>query len=277
VADRIHHPRIVGFLAVLVWALTTVSPAAADPPCDLFDDIARCEGGGGGGGGEPDPSEPPYYFEPWVYRGVCDWSDALLYERLKIWTDGSGLVEVERVCVDPGEGEDEAWDELVEAIEALSDPRWESSPDNAIGPGLTGLDTWLWYSGQTQIGPVDATWADPVVGVVFEVQGRAWSGELAWSPGTGDVIDRSVTTFEEAAEAGGSKADPVETYMYEVSAADAGHEGGYPVEMSILWVGEWRTRVVGGVWSAWSPMPNTYLDTFNGTYDVWQIRGVLTG
>jgi hypothetical protein len=219
----------------------------------------------------------PYYYTPWRLVGACDWSGLLEFRREQRWTDGSGRVEVEIVCVDPGGGEPVVWGVLVEEIEALSDARWESNPDNAVSPGLTGLETWLWYSGETTIGPIEVSWSDPTVGVVFEVEGRAWTATLRWVTGDGGDVSTRAEGFGEAAAVGGSVDDPAGRYVYETSAADAGFEGGYPVEMSLGWVGEWRTRTVGGSWGPWQPMTNTYLDVFTGSYDVWQIRSVLTG
>lgn len=274
-AGRLHRFSRLGLIA-LTLSLPSTAMAQVDvpDPCNLTPGQVGCDVGGDGGG-EP-TTDPPYSFTPWRFVGACDFTDFLQFVRERVYRDGRPN-ETERVCVDPGEAEDEVWDDLEDAVEALSDARWEASPDNAVGPGLTGLETWLWYSGETRVGPLFVTWTDAGTGVVFEAEGRAWTGEMSWDAGDGTTVASEVGAFDEALGAGGSLEEPAGTHVYETSARHAGFEGGYPVEMSLLWVGEWRYRVAGDAWSGWLPMANTSLDTFAGTYDVWQVRGVLTG
>ncbi|MFP4555005.1 MAG: hypothetical protein ACLFRT_14250, partial [Actinomycetota bacterium] len=72
---------------------------------------------------------------------------------------------------------------MASAVRALPDPSWESDPDGDVGLGLTGLETWLWYSNPTQVGPIEAIWVEPVTGIEFGVRGRGWTESISWNTG----------------------------------------------------------------------------------------------
>lgn len=62
------------------------------------------------------------------------------------------VVETQTECIDLEEGEDEIWDELASAIGALGGSALGVEPVHRPDNGLTGLETWLWYSDPSQVG-----------------------------------------------------------------------------------------------------------------------------
>ena len=79
-------------------------------------------------------------------------------------------------CIDLDDAATEIWAEVASAVADLPDPNWEANPDGHLSKGLTGLDTWLWYSNPSQVGPINATWTHPLTGLVFGVRGTGLDG-----------------------------------------------------------------------------------------------------
>ena len=145
-----------------------------------------------------------------------------------------------------------------------------------ISKGLTGLATWLWYSNPPQVGPIDATWTDPVTGIVFGVRGRGWTESISWDTGE-QRYDVFAATWDDAPLMGGSADAPAVTHVYNTTSADAGYGHGYPVSMELFWVGEYQVRVIAGVWTGWARFSSTLTETFPSTYEVVEVRSKLSG
>ncbi len=174
------------------------------------------------------------------------------------------------VCSDLPEGD--VWSDLVEDIEALPPPVWESSPPE---PGITGLETWLWHSGTTIAGPVSVSYTDGTTGRSFTLEGRAWVGTIVWDTGDGATVRSDALDHAAGASVGGSEPEPAATHTYETSSTDAGLTSGYPVTLTIAWVGEWRWREGSGPWQPWQPMLSTVDVTTADQFEVVQIVGSL--
>ncbi len=264
--------------------------AQAGGVCDLFPGSAGCEGGGSGGGGTGATTTTlarSYYWGAWFNSGECSDGDPR-YLRYLLWSNGGGYVlppELPNPPVGSILGTDrvyqvtcpdvrdfDVWEVLETEIEALPPLLWEASP---AGQGVTGLESWMWFSGETQVGPVTLSWTDPVTRITFNLEGRAWIGDIKWSTGDGDNPTTYALTYQSGAAIGGSEAHPAVTHLYEVSSADSGFEDGYPVALEVTWTGEWRWREAGGGWTPYRPMLNTASFSTNGTYEVVQIVSVL--
>lgn len=258
--------------------------------CDLNPSEAACQGGGSGGGpgdpGEPDPEpEQNYHWGGWIEVGTCvDDNPQIL--RYLLWSDGTYVRPWELTSVPPGSvlgvdrvfqlvctdlPEDDLWDVLVEAIEALPPPVWESSPAE---PGVTGLETWLWHSGTTTVGPVTTTWTHPPSGIAYSLEGRAWTGTITWRMGDGATVRADATGYATGAGLGGGETVPAARHTYQTSSASAGRPSGYPVNLTLRWVGEWRWSAGAG-WSAWQPMTSTVEVDTTTSFEVVQIVGDL--
>jgi len=271
-----------------VAVLARPSPAPAAEGCH-YDDIALelvCgdggTGGGGSGGGGGGSSTD--YWTGWYLAGACggggpvgdglvDITTPLVLAVRRHIVDGE-VVEVDTTCIDLDDAAGAAWAAVAAAIQALPDPRWEASPDGVVAPGLTGLDTWLWYGGSTQVGPIDATWVEPVTGLGFGVRGRGWTETITWdlSEATYRV---TAPRWDQAAGVGGSPERPAATHVYDTTSRAAGHPAGYPVELELYWVGEYQVLVPSGAWTAWAPIPSTLTETTPATYPVVQVRSKL--
>ncbi|MDF1598017.1 MAG: hypothetical protein P1T08_18240 [Acidimicrobiia bacterium] len=148
------------------------------------------------------------------------------------------------------------WNRLLSAATGLPDPAWEANPDGHFSKGLTGLDTWLWYSNPSQVGPIDATWTDPFTRFVFGVRGRGWTESIAWDTGEARY-DAFAPTWDEAPGMGSAPDAPAATHLYDVTSVDAGFGDGYPVSVELFWVGEYQISLVAGVWSDWARFSST--------------------
>jgi hypothetical protein len=270
----------------LVLALVTlsVSPAAADHQCYFDPELGRlvCEDHGEGGGGGTSTS----YWTSWQIVGQCgggglvggaliDLTSGLLLALRDRIEDGE-VVETQTQCIDVSESENLIWEAIVEAIQALPDPRWESDPDASVSTGLTGLETWLWYSNPSQVGPIEAIWVEPVTGIAFGVRGRGWTESITW-----DTSEASYEVFaavwDEAPGMGGSHETPAARHVYNTSSTAAGYGEGYPVSLDLLWVGEYQITVVGGVWTTWTRFVSTLTVNVPDTYEVVEVRSRLSG
>ena len=57
----------------------------------------------------------------------------------------------------------------------------------------------------------------------------------------------------------------------------AGHPDGYPVSVTLEWVGESRIRPPGAAWFTWTPIANTLTETGEDGYPVVEVRSALSG
>ena len=94
--------------------------------------------------------------------------------------------------------------------------------------GLTGLETWAWYEGDTQIQPFGFEVTDELTGLSIGVEAWAWITTYKWDFGDGAIGGSVAYRFEEAPGAAGSEADPPARHTYETSHDDAGLAEGYP-------------------------------------------------
>ena len=281
--------QLILVLVVLAGLAAIAQPASAAPDNCWYDPTERtwvCEDGGGGPGDE-DPGTD--YWTEWTLVGPCgggggvggglvDIRTGLLMAMRYHYVDGE-VTETQSVCLDLDGAETDAWDEIASAAEALPDPGWESNPDSRVSKGLTGLETWIWSSHETQVGPIAATWAEPVTGIVFAVEGRGWTETITWDTGDG-TYDAFAPTYFDADVLGGTPDDPPITHLYDTTSVDAGFGAGYPVALNLLWVGEYRVGIdVGGgtVWTEWARVLSTFAETFPASYDVVEVRSELAG
>lgn len=287
-------PCRLGLVAAAVLLALVAEPAVAQVGgiCDINPSAVGCEGGGTGGdsGGRevvPVVEDRSYYWAGWDALGACP-SDLPRSIRYLRWTDDgtyvrpTELTEVppgailgddrvyQLVCSDLPEGD--LWSSLVEDIESLPPPTWESSPPE---PGITGLETWLWHSGTTTAGPVTVAYTDGTTGRTFTLEGRAWVGSITWDTGDGSIVRADAVSHAVGTTIGGSEAEPAARHMYETSSADAGLAAGYPVALDLTWVGEWRWREGTGAWVAWRPMLSTADVSMSDLFEVVQIVAEL--
>lgn len=260
--------------AGVVFAMAT--PASASHEGCYFDPAVGalvCPGHEGGGPGDPG-DDPDYYYTQWQFLGACDWTGALHFRRYRIYTDGVTPTETQDICIELDPGIEAAWD--ADAIAALADPVWSANPDGTTSSGLTGLETWLWYQNPTRVGPIGVTWTDPVTGITSAVEGRCWVGTLTWGVGEGRYAV-SAGSFGAGASIGGSEAQPVATHVYDTTSTAAGFGEGYPVSVTLLWVGETRIRPPGAPWFTWTQIGNTLTNTATDLYKVVEVRASLSG
>lgn len=282
----------VALLLVMIVAGPTnaaLSQGIPEDPCEIRWTV-KCEGGGGGDD-EPSPPSGPYW-GGWISYGYCDWTIRILIERdlydldgtlattsegndpdaLNALSDDDGRI-YQQECWEPTEAGEAVEGQLVEDSKDLSPPLFNRNPEAL---GLTGLETWLWYQGETQIEPIELTWTDPVNALTFELQGRAWAESITWDMGNGDVVTSDIAaTWESSVDLGGDMTNPAATYTYETSAIQAGFaEGTYPVTVTLSWAGEWRL-FINGAWSAWTPILPGWADSGTFDYEVTQIRSVV--
>ena len=135
-----------------------------------------------------------------------------------------------------------------------------------ITEGLTGLDTWLWYEGGTEIPPFTLTFTDPGSGITMEIEAWAVLEAFVWDMGDGTIVTSAVP---------GSADDlphsAAATHRYE-------RKGDYTITFTAAWNGTYRWRQLpGGAWS--TPIPfadNPALIATSFTYPVSEVRAVLS-
>lgn len=284
-----------GVVSLLLMASLIAMPVDARSPghCDLDPLGLGCSGGGSGGGGGSSTTTTTilatYHWGSWGTYSTCRNGDPR-YIRYLHWEDHSLVSPVElvgpppvgaelgdsyvyqRVCVLLTVTSDTMWEELVEDIEALPEPITETSP---AATGITGMETWLWFEGATQAGPVAVSWTDGTTGVTFDLEGVAWVGSITWDMGEGSTVRSDALNHSAGATVGGSSTDPAATHLYEQTSEDYGHAAGFPLTMNVTWVGEWRWRAAGGVWEPWRPMTHSLTISSTRSYPVVQVIGQL--
>jgi hypothetical protein len=270
-------------IATLVGVALPATPASANHECYFDPDLGLvCEDHGGGGGGGSSTS----YWTSWQIVGECggggvvgggliDISTGLVLALRDHIVDGE-VIETQTQCIDLDDAENTIWDAIASAVRALPDPRWESNPDKSLSAGLTGLETWLWYSNPSQVGPIEAIWVEPVTGIEFGVRGRGWTESVTWDTGEASY-QVFAAVWDEAPGMGGSPESPAAGHVYNTSSTAAGYDAGYPVSLDLLWVGEYQVTVVGGVWTNWTRFASTLSETVPDTYEVDEVRSRLSG
>ncbi|MGI8516349.1 MAG: hypothetical protein ACR2NT_14705 [Acidimicrobiia bacterium] len=279
--------RSVGLATVLITLAVLFLPApsaSATHECYYDAELRRlvCEDHGGAGEEKP----PTSYWTSWQIVGACGGGGVGGSGLIDLRTpfalalrdhivDGE-VVETQTECIDLGEAENTIWEAIASAVSALPDPRWESDPDDTVSNGLTGLETWLWYSNPSQVGPIDAIWVEPVTGIEFGVRGRGWTESIGWNTGEA-TYDVFAATWDDAPGMGGSQESPAASHVYNTTSTAAGYDGGYPVSLDLLWVGEYQVTVVDGVWTNWTRFASTLAETIPDTYEVVEVRSNLSG
>lgn len=283
--SRESRSRRLAALTVMMLAAVALSamPASANHECYFDPDLGLvCEDHGGGGGGGSSAS----YWTSWqivsecggggvVGGGLIEISTGLVLALRDHIVDGA-VVETQTQCIDLNEAENTIWEAIASAVRALPDPRWESDPDKSLSAGLTGLETWLWYSNPSQVGPIEAIWVEPVTGLEFGVRGRGWTESVTWNTGEASY-QVFAAVWDEASGIGGSPESPAARHVYNTSSTAAGYDAGYPVSLDLLWVGEYQVTVVGGVWTSWTRFASTLAETVPETYEVDEVRSRLSG
>jgi hypothetical protein len=281
--SRESRSRRLTLLLVVAWLVITVlsTPAAAEHGC-YFDPALGlvCEDHGEGGEGSS-----TRYWTSWQIVGQCGGGGVVVGGLIDINTglvlalrdrivDGE-VVETQTQCIDLNEAGSTIWEAIASAVRALPDPRWESDPDKSLSTGLTGLETWLWYSNPSQVGPIEAIWVEPVTGIEFGVRGRGWPESVTWD--TGEASYQVFAAVWDAAPGmGGSPESPAARHVYNTSSTAAGYNSGYPVSLDLLWVGEYQVMVIGGVWTTWTRFASTLAETVPDTYEVVEVRSRLS-
>ena len=271
-------------LALVVGMVVGATPARAADDCYYDPVTGRLVCDDGGGGGEPGPTTD--YWTSWWLLGPCgggagiggvliDITTGLILALRDHVVDGE-VVESQTTCIDLDDAAIEIWDEVATAAADLPDPNWEANPDGHVSKGLTGLDTWLWYSNPSQVGPINATWTHPLTGLVFGVRGRGWTESIAWDTGE-ESYDVFAPTWEDAPDVGGAADTPAAVHLYNVTSTDAGYRSGYPVSVELYWVGEYRISLFAGVWTDWARFGSTLTEVFPSTYEVVEVRSSLSG
>ena len=82
--------------------------------------------------------------------------------------------------------------------------------------------------------------------------------------------------WNDAPGMGGSHDTPAATHLYDTTSVDAGHLGGYPVSLDLLWVGEYQVGILG-VWTGWARFSSTLSESFPDIYEVVEVRSKLSG
>lgn len=274
---------VVGLLVAVVVAVVPATPAAGEHECYFDPEVGLvCEDHGGDGGGGSSTS----YWTSWQIVGACggagsgggaiiDLSTGQVLAFRDHVVDGE-VVETQTQCIDLDGSETLIWEAVASAVRALPDPRWESDPDGSASLGLTGIETWLWYSNPTRVGPIEAIWVEPVTGIAFGVRGRGWTESISWDTGEA-IYDVFAARWDGAPGMGGALESPAARHVYNTTSTAAGYETGYPVSLDLLWVGEYQVTVVGGVWTDWARFASTLAETVSDTYEVVEVRSRLSG
>ena len=284
-------------VAVLAVVIAFQAEARADEHCDVIGERYSCRGGGGGGGSDPTPPGDPWLtytkgWESWnTTTGICVDGFSPRVIRFMQWTDGpldgtrvdrtqfggvtstnvpnaptnwngtparfaaDGLV-YDIVCTTPDT--DEWWLYVVGIIE---DPSVTLNPHTL---GVTGIDTWFWYDGNTTDGPIAATYTDAVTGITYAIEIRAAIDQFEWDTGDGNTYTRT-----EPGSDANLPATAAVTHVYETKAI-------YDVTITVRWTAEVRVDVGAG-WTPWAPIPGSYEPSVTLTYPVSEIVTRITG
>lgn len=132
--------------------------------------------------------------------------------------------------------------------------------------GLVGLETWVWYEGDTAIPVFGMTWTDTLTGIPMELEAHAYITEYVWDFGDGTELTR-----HDPGSGDNLPATASAKHIYE-------SVGDYTVTVTATWQGEYRIRPVGGTWPAtWTLITNNPTPNESLPYVVRQIRAVPVG
>ena len=202
------------------------------------------------------PTSPgPGYSVPGGPAGAVFAADGFVYQFL---------------CVSASFGDD-VWAEArrqMERVTAEHDPYVR---------GLTGLETFVWYSGDAHVEPFLLAWTDPSAGITWTVEAWAWINRFSWDFGDGTVRIRTATTPSDLPSAQGTPDRPAASSTYETTSKSSGFEGGFPFAFQGTWIGQYRWSADGGAtWSASVPMANAFTDVATVDFEVVEVRSTLT-
>ncbi len=154
-------------------------------------------------------------------------------------------------CVNPGElVQVPTAEEILSIFRSQYIPR----PVVRLSPGqrgLTGLETWYWYSGG----------ADVSVGFEaggFAITASAKATNFRWSTGDGSVLTSATP---------GSATAPAAEHVYRTKSA------GYPVSLSMIWTGRYTWSGFGD--SGSGPLGPVTVTGETHPYPVAEVRSVL--
>lgn len=144
-------------------------------------------------------------------------------------------------------------------------PEFEVGHDPSVR-GLVGLETWLWYPGDTTIDVFSDAWTDPVTGITFAMEARGYIESYAWDLGDGT---------EYVTNEPGSNEHLPGTEAVEHIWETANH---YTVTATTVWRGEYRSLIPGEGWTDWTLMTGTAASSATwGPVEVIEIRSELRG
>jgi hypothetical protein len=127
-------------------------------------------------------------------------------------------------------------------------PRVDLSPGRR---GLTGLETWFWYPGESNVSVGFGTGG-------FAITASARATGFRWSTGDGAVL---------ASGRAGSESSPAARYVYRTKSA------GYPVSLSMVWTGRYTWSGFGD--SGSGPLGPVTVTGETHPYPVAEVRSVL--
>jgi hypothetical protein len=117
--------------------------------------------------------------------------------------------------------------------------------------GLTGLETWYWYSGGANVSVGFGAGG-------FAIAAEASAANFRWSTGDGSVLTSSKP---------GSEETPAASHVYRTKSA------GYPVSLSMVWTGRYTWSGFGD--SGSGPLGPVTVTGETHPYPVAEVRSVL--
>jgi hypothetical protein len=165
--------------------------------------------------------------------------------------DPSDQIPLGLGCVNPGE--------LVqvpttEEILSIFRSQYIPKPIVRLSPGqrgLTGLQTWYWYSGSANVSVGFGSGG-------FAITASAAADHFRWSTGDGSVL---------TSPRPGSPATPAAQHVYRTKSA------GYPVSLSMVWTGRYTWSGFGD--SGSGPLGPVTVTGATHPYPVAEVRSVL--
>ncbi len=165
--------------------------------------------------------------------------------------DPSDQIPLGLGCVNPGELVQVPTTEEILSIfrsQYIPKPIVQLSPDQR---GLTGLQTWYWYSGSANVSVGFGSRG-------FAITASAAADNFRWSTGDGSVL---------TSPRAGSPATPAALHVYRTKSA------GYPVSLSMVWTGRYTWSGFGD--SGSGPLGPVTVTGATHPYPVAEVRSVL--
>lgn len=216
------------------------------------------QSGGGGGGGQTSgggsgggPATGPAYADPATVAACLNAIGSAFAGQPAspgCWPDPATAGGVPAPPPPPPPTAAEALD-----LVPIPTPTWGVNPD---GPGLAGMDTWLWDANGAR--PVSVTASIRGYSVTSTAGPQRWEWTM-WEPGQGSARNPAATV---TANRPGGPDDPAATYRYETT-------GDYTVTLRVVWGGSFTIN--GGAPAALG----TTGRSVSRDYHVAQIRPVL--